>query len=58
MAPGPKPWPFMLKIPGANGAIFTVSGELVWPARVAVSDAWDSPVSSHGICRFTWVPEA
>src|ERR1039457_1540709 len=34
MAPGPVPWPFMLKMPGANGGRFTVCGGLVWPARV------------------------
>ena len=57
MAPGPAPWPFMLKIPGAKGDKFTVTGVLVWLAEVAVRDAWDCPVSSHGICRLTWVLE-
>src|ERR1017187_6857417 len=33
MAPGPVPWPFMLKMPGANGARFTVCGALVGPGR-------------------------
>src|ERR1039458_5797800 len=50
MAPGPVPWPFMLKMPGANGARFTVCGALVWPARVAVT-AGGCPASSHGICK-------
>src|SRR5713226_4384 len=47
IAPWPVPWPFMLKIPGENGARFMVSAELVCPFTVTERDVCNCPASSQ-----------